>query len=159
MSIRLSTAGVKVGYAVEATAGTKPTTGYTEIPEIKEIPEMNPEPSTLDTTTLKETEYKTSIPGLKDLGGSLSFLCNLTEDFKSTWEAMVTAYETAKVSDKATWFVIEHPSLTQAIMFTGEPSALGLPGMSVDAVLETNAYITPTNAPTWTTKPTWNGAE
>ena len=155
MSIRLSTAGVKVGYVVEETAGTKPTTGVIEIPEIKEIPEMNPEPSTLDTTTLKETEYKTSIPGLKDLGGALGFLANLTEDFKNAWEEMVTAYETAKTAGKNTWFVIQHPSLTEAVMFTGAPSALGLPGMSVDAVLEATVYVTPTNAPTWVEAPTW----
>ena len=152
MSIRLSTAGVKVGYVVETTAGTMPTTG------VIEIPEMNPEPSTLDTTTLKETEYKTSIPGLKDLGGALGFLANLTEDFKTAWEAMVTAYETAASSGKATWFVIQHPSLTEAVMFTGAPSALGLPGMSVDAVLEATVYVTPTNAPTWVEAPTWQGA-
>ena len=32
--IQLSTAGVKLLYAAEATAGTRPTTGYEEISEI-----------------------------------------------------------------------------------------------------------------------------
>jgi hypothetical protein len=41
MSIQLSTAGVTMKYAVEATSGTRPTTGYTEVPELKAIPEMN----------------------------------------------------------------------------------------------------------------------
>ena len=50
MSIQLSTAGVTMKYAVEATSGTRPTTGYTEVPELKAIPEMNPEPDTLETT-------------------------------------------------------------------------------------------------------------
>ena len=68
MSVRLSTAGIKFGYAVESTSGTKPTTGYTYIPELKEIPEINPEPSLLETTTLDETEFRTYIAGLKKLG-------------------------------------------------------------------------------------------
>lgn len=156
MSIRLSTAGISIKYAVEETAGTKPTTAsaYTLIPEIKEIPDINPEPSTLETTTLGETEYKTYIDGLKDLGGALSFLANLTQDFKDAWETMVTAAETAKAAGKATWFVIDIPGITEAVYFTGSPSNLGIPGASVDEVLEINAYITPTNAPTWAAKPT-----
>ena len=156
MSIRLSTAGIALKYAVETTAGTRPTaaSAYTVIPEIKEIPEINPEPSTLETTTLAETEYKTYIDGLKDLGGALSFLANLTEDFKTAWEALVTAYETAKTAGKNTWFVIDIPGITEAVYFTGNPSNLGVPGAGVDAVLEVNAYITPTNAPTWAAKPT-----
>ena len=155
-SIRLSTAGIAVKYAVEETAGTRPTaaTAYTEIPEIKEIPEINPEPSTLETTTLKEKEYKTYIDGLKDLGGALTFLANLTQDFKDAWEEMVTEYETAKASGKATWFVIDIPGIDEAVYFTGNPSNLGVPGAGVDAVLETNAYVTPTSAPTWAAKPT-----
>lgn len=156
MSIRLSTAGISVKYAIEETAGIRPTTAsaYTEIPEIKEIPEINPEPSTLETTTLKETEYKTYIDGLKDLGGALTFLANLTQDFKTAWEEMVTAYETAKVAGKSAWYMIDIPGISEAVYFSGNPSNLGVPGAGVDAVLEVNAYITPTSAPTWAEKPT-----
>lgn len=156
MSIRLSTAGIAVKYAVEETAGQMPTSAsaFKVIPEIKEIPEINPEPATLETTTLAETEYKTYIDGLKDLGGALSFLANLTEDFKKAWEELVTAYETAKAASKNTWFMIDIPGITEAVYFTGNPSNLGVPGAGVDAVLEINAYITPTNAPTWAEKPT-----
>ena len=154
MSIRLSTAGITLKYAVETTKGTKPTTGYTEVPEIKEIPEINPEPSTLETTTLKETEYKTYIDGLKDLGGALTFVANLTDDFKTTWEQIMSSYETAKESGKAVWWLIDIPGITEGCYFTGDPSNLGVPGASVDSVLEVNVYITPTNAPTWAQKPT-----
>lgn len=154
MSIRLSTAGITLKYAVETTKGTKPTTGYTEVPEIKEIPEINPEPSTLETTTLKETEYKTYIDGLKDLGGALTFVANLTDDFKTTWEEIMSKYETAKVDGKSVWWLIDIPGITEGCYFTGNPSNLGVPGASVDSVLEVNVYITPTNAPTWAQKPT-----
>jgi hypothetical protein len=152
MGIALSTAGVTVGYATESTVGTRPTTGFKIIPDIKEIPEMNPEPETLETTTLAATEYKTYIEGLKDLGGALSFTANYTTELETEWSALVTAYTTAKTSGKSIWFEVKHPQLTKSVFFTGQPSAMGLPGMSVNSVLETNLYITPTNAPVWETK-------
>lgn len=154
MGIALSTAGVTIGYAVEATAGTRPTTGYTNIPDIKEIPEMNPEPETLETTTLAETEFKTYTEGLKDLGGALSFLANFTEELEEAWGELVDAYNTAKATGKSTWFEVKHPQLEKSVFFTGQPSGMGLPAMSVNSVMETNLYITPTNAPIWETKTT-----
>lgn len=154
MGVALSTAGVTIGYATESTAGTRPTTGYIVIPDIKEVPEMNPEPETLETTTLAATEYKTYIEGLKDLGGALSFLANFTSELETAWAALITAYNTAKTTKKAIWFEVKHPGLTKSVFFTGQPSAMGLPSMSVNSVLETNLYITPTNAPIWETKTT-----
>ena len=156
MGIAISTAGVTVGYAVESTAKTRPTTGYTVIPDIKEVPEMNPEPETLETTVLSETEFKTYIAGLKDLGGALSFLANYTTELENVWSDLVEAYETAADSDLAVWFEIKHPKLDKSVFFTGQPSAMGLPAMSVNSVLETNLYITPTNAPAWETKTAGN---
>ena len=154
MGIALSTAGVTIGYAVEATAKTRPITGYINIPDIKEVPEMNPEPETLESTTLAETEYKTYIEGLKDLGGALSFLANYTTELETAWSELVTAYQEAKASNKSVWFEVKHPGLPKSVFFTGQPSAMGLPAMSVNSILETNLYITPTNAPTWETKTT-----
>lgn len=154
MGIALSTAGVTFGYAVEAEKGKRPTTGYTLIPDIKEIPEMNPEPETLETTTLAETEYKTYIEGLKDLGGALRILANYTTDLEDVWSALVSAYQTAKASDLSVWFEVKHPGLEKSVFFTGQPSAMGLPAMPVGAVLETNLFITPTNAPVWEEKTT-----
>lgn len=152
MGIAISTAGVTFGYAVEETKGTRPTTGFTIIPDVKEIPEMNPEPETLETTTLSETEFKTYIEGLKDLGGALSFLANYTSELETVWAELVEAYKTAIDEGKATWFEVKHPKLEKSVFFTGQPSAMGLPGMGVNSVLETNLYITPTNAPAWETK-------
>lgn len=154
MGIALNTAGVKIKYAVEVTAGTRPVSGYKVLPDIKEVPEMNPEPETLETTTLSETEFKTYVEGLKDLGGALSFLANFTAELETEWDTLVSTYKTAIDSGKQTWFEIEHPKLDKSVFFTGQPSAMGLPAMSVNSVLETNLYITPTNAPAWQTKST-----
>lgn len=152
--IQLSTAGVTLWYAPEETAGTRPTTEYTQISEIKSIPELNPEPDNLETTTLEETEWRTYIPGLKDIGGALSFTANLTEVSMTEWEGVVEAYDTAAEENLALWFCIIVPGLTKALYFTGQPSPMGMPAMEVSAVLEVNLYITPTGAPEWQTKPT-----
>lgn len=153
-AINLSTAGIQLLYAVETTAGTRPTTGYTRIYGAKSTPSLNPSPETLETTTLDETEYKTYIDGLKDLGGALEFTFNLTQDLIDAWDTLMTAYETAKAAGKATWFTIVVPGLTESFYFTGNPSNMGLPETSVSSVLEITNYITPTNAPEKYAKPT-----
>lgn len=154
MAINLSTAGIKLLYAVETTARTRPTSGYKRIRGIKSTPSLNPAPDTLETTTLDETEYKTYIDGLKDLGGALEFTFNLTEELISTWETLMDDYEAGKLANKATWFCIVVPDLTKAFFFTGNPSEMGLPETEVNAVLEITNYITPTNAPAKFDKPT-----
>lgn len=154
MAIRLSTAGVTLNYAAETTAGTRPTSGYTKIPEIKSIPELNPEPESLETTTLEETEYKTYIPGLKDLGGSLTFTANLTAETIAAWDALMTAYDAAAASGKSLWFCIIIPGLDEAMYLPGQPSPMGMPAAEVSSVLEISLYITATGAPEWAAKPT-----
>lgn len=151
--IDLSTAGVTLQYAV-ATSGTMPTTGYTKITGIKAIPDLNPEPGSLETTTLDETEWRTYIPGLKDPGGALSFTANNTETFQTEWETLVSASEAGEAEGNATWFAVVIPGLTKAFYFAGSPSPLGLSAIEVDSVLEIDAYITPSSIVGWKTAPT-----
>lgn len=156
MANYLSSIGVKFYYAVESTAGTRPTTksSYTELPGIKGTPSLNPTPDNLETTTLNETEYKTYIPGLKDLGGSLGFTFNMSQEFLTAWETLVTADATARASNKSTWFFVEVPGLTNGVYFTGQPSPVGLPELSVNSVIEVEASVTVTGEPEWAAKPT-----
>lgn len=154
-AIYLSTIGVHLKYAVEETAGTRPTaaSAYTDLEGIKSIPSMNPTPDNLETTTLNETEYKTYIPGLKDLGGSLGFTFNLSEALKTAWEGLVTASTAALAAGKQTWFYVDVPGLTEGLYFPGIPSAMGLPELGVNSVAEVENSITPTGAPIWAAKP------
>ena len=153
-AINLSTLGVQLHYAVESEKGTMPTSGFTRIYGIKSTPSLNPAPDTIETTTLDELEYKTYVDGLKDLGGALEFTFNLTQELTEKWDALMDAYEAAKVEGKRTWFAIVIPGLTDAFYFPGNPSAMGLPETSVNAVLEITNYITPVGAPVKAAKPT-----
>lgn len=154
MSERLSTAGMSLQYAVESTPGTRPTSGWKKIPEVKSMPSFNPAPSTIDSTTLEEKEYMTYVQGLKDLGGALEYGANLTEDLITAWETLMTAYEDAAEAGKAVWFAVVHPKLENATYFVGTPAPLGLNEASVNAMLETTLYITPNSAPVMAAKPT-----
>lgn len=154
MSQRVSTAGMLLLYAVETTAGTRPTTGYKAVPEIKSMPSFNPAPSTIDATTLEETEFMVYVQGLKDLGGALEYGANLTDDLDTFWEQVMEDFDTAQASDKAMWWCVYHPKLTKATYFTGEPADIGINEASVGAMAETTLYITPTGAPVRATKPT-----
>ena len=156
MAINLSTAGIHLYYAIEQTAGTRPTTksDYTDLVGVKSIPSLNPAPETLETTDLNQTEYKTYIDGLKDLGGALEFNFNLTQDLVQMWEDMMESYETAKATNKSVWFLIDIPGLTNGLYFPGNPSNMGIPEAEVSSVLEITNYITPTGAPITAAKPT-----
>ena len=153
MAINLSTAGIHLKYAAEVTSGVRPTTGYIDLKGVKSTPSLNPSPETLETTDLNETKYKTYIDGLKDLGGALEFTFNLTQELVDIWDELMTTYEENKATNKAIWFFIDIPGLTKGLFFTGNPSEMGIPETTVNSVLETTNYITPTSAPVMEAKP------
>ena len=154
MSQRVSTAGMFLAYCVGTTAGTHPTTGWTKIPEIKSMPSFNPQPETIQSTTLGETEYHTYVEGLKDLGGALEFTANLTDGLMTAWESVNTAYASAVSASKELWFVVAHPKLAKATFFTGDPAPIGMNEATVGSMAETTLYITPLTAPILDTTPT-----
>ncbi len=204
MSIAISSLGVRVYYTVAAdTSAPVSATTFTEVPEVKSIPSLSPAPDTLETTPLANTEYKTYINGLKDLGGALEFTVNLTQDLIDLWNGrsyvltsdstvdasktyytrdgvnytVVTSPEDAGLSTyyeyqdastdadsvmykfahltsgNAMWLCIVHPQLSNAVYFPFEPAKLGLPEITVNAVLEGTLSITPVGEVTWDAKP------
>lgn len=155
MGIALSTIGIKVSYAVETTAGTRPTTGYTHIPDLKSIPSINPEPGTEDATTFDNLEYTSYIETLKDLGGALEISANFTQELFDIWETMVDAYDEAIATGKKTWFCFDIPNFDKAAFLPVTPSRMGIPEAEANALLETSVYITPIGEPIFETKPTY----
>lgn len=155
MAVELLSAGTKLGWAVETTAGTLPTT-YVRVRGIKSIPDLNPEPATHQVTDFNDLEYHRYIDGLKDVGGAISFTSNHTNELMTDWAGIVAAYETAKASDLQMWFTIAHPDLDQDFFVRGNPSPLGLGAREVDAPMEIDVYITPTMIHGWDDKATVN---
>jgi len=150
MALELSTAGIKVKYAVETTAGVRPSASYITIPDVKSIPSFNPEPSTLEVTNLSDTSWKRYIPGLKNPGGAIGLIVNLTAAFKSTWDSFVSAAQAGASASKQTWIEFSIPTM-DSFYFAAVPSELGFNGAEVDSVLEDVVYLTPNSAPVWET--------
>lgn len=155
MAISLSTAGILFGYAVESTAGTKPT-AFTQIERAMSLPSLNPSPENIDVTPLDATEWKEYINGLKDTGGAMAIKFALNDSFQETWAKFVEAYQTGKAANKAAWCEFYIPGMKKAFFFTCEPAPLGFGGAEVSAHLEIEAYVTPTGKIGWETaiKPT-----
>jgi len=151
MAIQLSTAGIHVLYGVETIAGTKPTS-FTDIPGVKSIPDLNPEPSTYDTTDLNAEEWKTYIQGLKDVGGALGLVFGMSQSFLTLWnDTIVGAAETAKATGNACWFEFYHPKLTEGFFFTCEPVKAGFSAAGVDQAWDATVNVVPTGNIGWDT--------
>lgn len=155
MSQRVSTAGMNLSYCVESTAGTRPATAFTKIPEVKSMPSLNPAPNGIDVTPLSEEETIQYINGLKDFGGALEFTANNTDELSTVWTALIAAYEAGQADNKATWFCITHPKLSKAAYFKGEPAPYGWNGAEVNAAYDTTLYIAPLSAPVYEAAPTF----
>ena len=108
MANAVSTAGMNVLWAVETVAGTRPSSGYTIIPGCKAIPALFNDPNTLQTTPLSAKKNHTYIEGLGDSGGSISITVNDYSEFRTAWNACVTAYGGLS-GGKAMWFEIAYP--------------------------------------------------
>lgn len=144
MANAVSTAGMLVKYAVEATAGTRPTTGYTTIPGCKAIPEMFNDPNMLQSTPLSATKNHTYIESLGDTGGAIAITVNDYTEFRTAWENCITAFD-ALTGGKQMWFEVAYPedSGLDSFYMPGKPLPLGFGGAEVDSVLENNANIAP----------------
>ncbi len=153
MANELSTLGIKLYYAPESAAGTKPTTGFVNVPGIVSMPELGAEPELIDVTPLEETEYTRNVPGLKT-AGNFPMTANINDTFLTTWDDLMEAYETAQAAGKSLWFVVVHPKMTKAFWFTGEPVSLPLAEMAVNSAFQTTANITVNKTEGWAAKPT-----
>lgn len=152
MALEFNTIGVKLGYVTETTAGTRPTTGYTNIPDIKSIPAVELTPSNLEVTNLVD-KYKRFITGVLDAGDSFDITANLTASLKTVWTSLVSAANTAWASGKSTWFEISIPNF-DSFYFAGIPTEMGFGEMSVDAVAEASLHVIPNQIAGWATAST-----
>lgn len=153
--IRLSTAGIHLLYAVETTAGQRPTTGYIDIPEITEIPETSAAPENIDVTPLSATKNRIYIPGLMDTGGTLSIMANFSQQQINNWnKTLVPAYEEAIKDNRRTWFCMYIPGCDDSLYYTAIPTRFAGPGATVNSALQIALPLTPSTEFEWLPAPT-----
>lgn len=115
----ISTVGVVFSYAVETTAGSKPT-GFTKLNRINSIDEFSIDLEQIDSSALEDEQEK-NIAGRDGNPGSRNVTVNLTNETLAEWETLISSFNTAKAAGKATWFQVKTPNLTKAEFFTAEP--------------------------------------
>ena len=152
----ISSAGSHVYYAVEGNTPGRPTalSDYTEIPEVTEIPAFGDDVNTLDNTSLAQEVAHTYTEGLRDSGGAFGLTVNDCNEFRTVWEAAVTASATGWASNKPTWICITNKKWTKAFYFPGKPVDLGFGGLSVDEIAANTANIIPMGDYEWAAAPT-----
>lgn len=129
----LSTLGVKVAYAVETTAGTKPTTGWLQLERATSIGGISLETEQIDVTAIEDT-FKKYAAGQQDTGGSLEVGFNVTPEVIAQIEKLFTASNTAKNASKATWLQVSHDDMNRAFFVKIEcPRAIPMPETSANA--------------------------
>lgn len=149
MALEFSTIGVKLGYCVEVSQGSRPTSGYTNIPDIKNLPSIDLTPSKLEVTNLVD-KYRRFIQGVLDAGDDINVTANLTASLKTAWASLVSAAATAWASQKSTWFEISIPGF-DSFYFAGIPTEMGVNELGVDAVAEASLHIIPNQIGGWAT--------
>ena len=136
----LTTIGVKVGYAVETTAGTKPA-AFTWLKRCKSVGGIDLSIDNIDVTAL-EDKIKQYALGLQDTGGNWNLTFGLSDAVVTALNSMRSAYATAKADGKATWFVVWFPDLANSFYVVAEPGNIPMPEAGVGAAAEVNLALT-----------------
>lgn len=153
MALEISTVGAKVVTAWEASAGTRPTTGFVELPDVNEAPEFDLSLEVIDASNItdKITRY---IPGRQDPGGDAAFTLNHTDAVITAWKSLVTTAETNYPLGKRLWFAYVFPDASDAFFWAGRPVDLGSSGISQNVLSTIPAHCAVNELHGWDTKPT-----
>lgn len=134
----LSTIGVKFGWAVETTAGQKPT-AFTWIKRCSKIAGINITKEKIDVTCF-EDEIKRYIAGVGDTGGDWNLNFNGTKkgstvDTVNAWNDLLKASQNAADDGLATWGDIYIPGFgSYFVKF--EPGEIPMPDLEVNSKLD-----------------------
>ena len=154
MANEISTAGILIKYAAESTAGTRPTTGYTECPDIfTGISGLGAEYDKYDVTTLKETKRHRFVKGLQNNDGNISLSCNINPSARSAWNTIVSTY-TALTGGKGMWFEFTLPGDSESYYIKGEPLPMGFPDVEVAQACQGAVQIIEAESAEFATKST-----
>lgn len=115
----ISTLGVKVGYAVETTAGEQPAS-FTQLTRVNSVGGISLSTEQIDASAL-EDEVTRYIAGRQDTGGTFDITINLTDETIAEWTTLIAASSSAEESGKSTWFTVWSPYLEKAFFVVAQP--------------------------------------
>ena len=134
----LSTLGIKFGWAVETTAGEKPT-AFKWIQRCSKIGGLNVTREKIDTTCF-EDKIKQYIAGVSDTGGDWNVNFNGTKkgsaiDTVKSWNDLLSASGEAAEKGLATWADIYIPGFGSYFVIF-EPGEIPMPDLEVNNKLD-----------------------
>ena len=159
MAGEISSAGIAIYYAPEATAGTRPSTGFKQkatsatlniADYVTGISGLGAEYDMLDVTPLSETSRHRFIKGLQNNDGSISLNANINPTSRSDWQRIVSEY-TALTGGKAMWFEFVLPGDSSAIFVRGEPLPMRFPDVEAGSAVQGAIQIVENEYADWTT--------
>lgn len=112
----LSSLGVKLGYGTGTSASTAT---YNVLHRINSIGGINIEPETIDASALEDFVER-SIAGRATTGGQWTVSFNLTDETKTEWQAVFSAYQGLEPGNKL-YMQIEIPGFTESFFVSVQP--------------------------------------
>jgi len=137
----LTSIGLVVAVAVETTAGTKPVTNYYKVPGVTDLPDLDFDPDTIETTSYDNLDYKSYLPGLKDTGGIVSLEANYTEYGVGMWDDMAATIEADTTGIKA-WILVSIEGTTTKWFIPAKLVETGVPTAPVNDKVSTTYKFT-----------------
>lgn len=137
----LTSIGLVVAVAVESTAGTRPVTNYYKVPSVTDLPDLDFDPDTIETTSYDNLDYKSYLPGLKDTGGIVSLEANYTEYGVGMWDAMTATIEADTTGIKA-WILVSIVGTTTKWFIPAKLVETGIPTAPVNDKVSTTYKFT-----------------
>ena len=158
MAGEISSAGVKILYAPESTAGTMPSTGFKQkatgatlniADYITGVSGLGADYDMLDVTPLSEPERHRFIRGLQNNDGSIELSANINPTSRADWAKIVAEYA-ALTGGKALWFEFILPGDTEAIFVRGEPLPMRFPDVEAGSAVQGAVQIVENQYADWT---------
>lgn len=115
----ISTLKMKLGYAVEETAGTQPTK-YKWLQRANSINGIDLSTETIDASAI-EDETTRSIAGRQDTGGEWGISFNLTNETGPMYQTMLDEANAGLKENKRTWFEVWSPYMDKAFLIVAQP--------------------------------------
>lgn len=136
----LASLGIRLGYAVESTKGTKPT-AFTGLTRINTVGGITVDPEAIDASALEDPITR-NIKGRAETGGSWPVTVNITNDTIAEWTTLIAAYK--ELTDgKRMWFELYHPELEKAFFVIAQPPEdIPMPESSQNALWTVDMNLT-----------------
>ena len=163
MAGEISTAGVKILFAVETSTGVRPTSGYAEkatsgilniADYVTGISGLTADFDQYDVTPLSETRRHRFVKGLQGNDGNLSLSCNINPTSRTDWGLIVAQYASIASTGKGMWFEFNLPGDTQSMFFRAEPCEMGFPDIEVGQAVQGAIQLIENECSGWTAKST-----